>query len=291
MSLQIAVATEDLAGPLRNALDRAARLKVDGVRLNSRSELDIARASDSELRQMLHYARERQLQIAGLLCPVRHALYEEQYLEPRLEVLRQTMAAARKLQTKDVIVRCGSIPSEQTSSTKEPTTADSFETLFGVSSAPAEKSPQAQFTLLCELLNDLTRYGNHVGCVLNLILTDYNAPGLQQLLAEVKNGPCRIVFDPATAVMNQADPEDVFRTLYDHIGYLRARDAGTNLDGGGLEVAVGDGNVDWLQLLPTITEAEFPGWVCVERTGGDSRAADVAKGLQTIRQFVPQAEN
>lgn len=294
MSLRISVATEDFGSSLRRCLDAATQLQADGVRLNARSELNANTASQSELRQILRYIQERQMQVGGLYCPVKHALYEEEFLEPRLDVIRATMSIARSLQTPDVLVRCGPIPHSgqaEKQTADEDVAADSFDTLFSVTPTSPKKSPEAKRALLCELLSDLTQYGNHVGCTLNLIVTGYDVTTIRSLLSDISGGPIRIVFDPATVVMDGGEPEPVFRQLYDVLGSMRARDAGTNLDGGGMETRFGDGNVNWLELIPTLIEADFRGWVCVERTGGDTRAADVATGVQRIRELLPQSEN
>ncbi|MCR9199795.1 MAG: sugar phosphate isomerase/epimerase [Planctomycetaceae bacterium] len=294
MSLRISVATEDLGSSLRGSLDAAARLKVDGVRLNARSEFNANTVSKSELRQILQYTQERQMKVGGLYCPVKHALYEEEFLEPRLDVIRATMSIARSLQTTEVLVRCGPLPTatppEKEESTEE-LAADSFDTLFAAAATSPKKSPQAEHALLRELLTDLTRHGNHVGCTINLIVTGYDVANIRSLLNDISGGPLRIVFDPATAMMEGGNPESVFRQLHEDWGSMRARDAGTNLDGGGMETRLGDGNVNWLELIPTLIEADFPGWVCVERTGGDTRAADVATGVKRIRELLPQTEN
>lgn len=291
MSLRISVATEDFGSSLRTSLDAAARLQVDGVRLNTRSEIRADNVSQSELRQMLRYTHERQMAVGGLYCPVKHALYEEEFLEPRLEIIKASMSIARSLQTTELLVRCGPIPDIAQQEIPEPQTelpADSFDTLFASTEKPQQKSPRRQYALLTELLTDLTKHGNHVGCTLNLILTDYNIPAVRGLLSEVSDGPLQIVFDPATAVMSGGEPESVFRELHDVLGSMRARDAGKNLDGGGMETRLGSGNVNWLELIPTLIEADFSGWVCVERTGGEARAADVSAGLSQIRELLPQ---
>ena len=96
------------------------------------------------------------------------------------------------------------------------------------------------------------------------------------------------MFDPATAVMTGSDPIQDFRNLYGYVGYVRARDAIRDVDGAGVEVALGDGIVDWTELIPTLSEAEFKGWVCVERAGGDHRADDVSSGIARLNEIVGQ---
>lgn len=294
MSLRLAVATEDLHPQLKKAIGHATQLEVDGVRLNTRSELDVQHVSDSALRQTLQYVRERQMHVAGLYCPTRHALYDSEFLEPRLDVIRRSMNVCRKLQTSDLLVRCGRIPDpSQTEVDPKQTTVSIDEQANPFSFTSSQSSPEPteaqQFSLLTELLNDLAAHANHVGCSLNLIVSAFSAERIRQLLAKVKTGPVRITFDPATAVMTGTKPVSVYRDLYQQIGYVRARDALKDVDGAGVEVAVGDGTVDWLQLFPTLVEAEYAGWVCVERTGGDHRREDVARGVSKLKKLIPES--
>ena len=291
MSLRLAVATEDFGSHFKRSIAKAAKLAVEGVRLNARSELDVLKATDSALRQILLYVTERQMNVAGLSCPTKHALYEQEFLEPRLEIIRKSMSLVGKLQTKELIVRCGSIPdsADNGSDAAESKTIDPADPFgFAAAATNAKPSPAKEFSTLCEILNDLAAYGNHVGCVLQLQLTDFNVDRIQQLLNAVTTGPLSIVFDPATAVMTGADENERYRTLHNSIGYVRARDAVRNVDGAGTEVAVGSGVVDWVTLLPTLIEADYHGWVCVERTGGDSRAEDVKRGITALSQLMPQ---
>ena len=97
------------------------------------------------------------------------------------------------------------------------------------------------------------------------------------------------MFDPATCAMTGSPPVRVFRDIYNHVGYVRLRDAQKDVDGGGIEVPFGEGNVDWTELLPTIVEANLRTWVCVERTGGDQRDEDVRDAIRRIGQLLPSS--
>ena len=292
MSLRLAVATEDFASSLKKAIGLAATCEVAGVRLNTRSEVPAAETTESSLRQVLLYVRERQLKVAGLSCPTRHALHDPEYLEPRIDIIRKSMSLARKLGTSELLIRCGRIPDPDAESTAENASVSIEEQAnpfsFATPATAATSSPGAEFSLLCEILNDLAQHGNHVGCVLNLQLASYDQRLIKRLLSEVRTGPLNIVLDPATAVMTAASVTGTYRDLYQHIGYIRARDALRDVDGAGVEVGVGDGVVDWTELLPTLVEADYNGWICVERAGGETRADDVRRGVSHLKTLIPQ---
>ncbi|MEZ6131481.1 MAG: sugar phosphate isomerase/epimerase [Planctomycetaceae bacterium] len=292
MSLRLAVATEDFDAPLKKAIGLASDCQVDGIRLNSRTEVPAATTTESSIRQIMLFVGERRMSVAGLICPTRHALIDAEFLEERLEVIRKSMTLARKLGTSELLVRCGRIP-DPDATTDDPLPAASIDSLanpfsFSSTGLKSATAPSTRFSLLTEILNDLTRHGNHVGCVLNLQLANYDQRLILRLLTEVKAGPLNIVYDPATAVMTGADVVSTYRDLYDRVGYLRGRDALCDVDGAGVEVGIGDGVVDWEHLMPSLVEADFKGWICVERSGGDHRAEDVRRGVSLLKTLLPQ---
>ena len=287
MSLRICAATEDLHSSLKRAITEAGQASVDGVRLNARTDLENGSLTASAQRQIFLYVREHRLSVAALACATRQALYEEEFLEQRLDIIRRSMSIVRNFETDTLLIRGGRIPDARGSQDAPATSEQSAEDPLGILSPAAEKSDREKYVLLCELLNELTAYGNHVGCTLTLQLADYDVPKIEQLLNDVKGGPLKLSFDPATAVMTGTSVISTYRTLYKHIGFVRGRDALRDIDGAGVEVAVGSGVVEWVELLPTLNEADYQDWISVERTGGDNRRADVIHGVRTIRRLIP----
>lgn len=299
MTLRLAVATEDFGQPLRQAIHQAAQNPVHGLRLNARTEVRPNEFSDTALRQLKLYVDENRMRIAGLMYSSRHSLYDDQSLDQRLDGIRAAMSMVRKLTTSEVLVRVGRIPDPDTTEPEANANGpknDDVDSLrnpfsFAPSTAsllnPAGPSEARQFDTLCGIVNDLAAHGSHHGAVLQLQLASYDLPRVSRLLNRISAGPVSLVFDSATCIMTGKSPVPLFRELYKQIGYVRARDAQKDVDGGGIEMPLGDGGVDWTELMPTLVEAEFPGWVCVERTGGDQRNEDVRSGVAQLRMLLP----
>jgi sugar phosphate isomerase/epimerase len=298
MVLRLAVATEDFGQPLRQAITSAARNAVQGLRLNARHEVRSEEFSDTALRQLRLYVEEHQLQVAGLMYSSRHSLYEEQSLDRRLDGIRAAMTMVRKLGTAEMIVRVGRIPDpDAQDAPADPNgprndDVDSLRNPFSFAPEtqqlkPSGPSEARRFQMLCDIINDLVTHGNHFGASLQLQLASYDQARISRLLSCIGAGPVGVVFDPAVCVMTGSKPVKLFRDLYQSFGYVRARDGQKDVDGGGLEVPFGDGSVDWLELMPTLVEANFSGWICVERTGGDQRDEDVRSAVQSMRKLLP----
>ena len=299
MTLRLAVATEDFGQPLRQAIALAAKNKVQGLRLNARTEIRQEEFSDTALRQLKHYVAEYQLKVAGLMYSSRHVLYDQQHLDQRLDGIRTAMTMVQKLGTSEVLVRVGRIPDPESATPAVKADAprnddvDSLRNPFSFAPAAsalsaAGPSESQKFQMLCDIVNDLANHGSRYGAVLQLQLASFEPLRIQQLLSRVNAGSVGIVFDPASCTMTGKSPVQVFRDLYKHIGYIRLRDAQKDVDGGGIEVPFGDGSVDWTELLPTIVEANLESWVCVERTGGENRDDDVRDAIGRIAQLLPR---
>jgi len=300
MTLRLAAATEDFGAELRSAIQLAAQNPVEGLRLNARTEVRAAEFGDTALRQLRHYVEEHRMQVAGLYYSSRHSLDAPTSLDERLDGIRRAIMMTRKLGTSDVLVRLGTIPDPDAAekSLKEgPTNSDVNSLLNPFSFAPStagralggSPSDAQKFQTLCQILNDLTAFGSRHGATLQLLVSGYPVERIQRLSDQVTSGQLGIVFDPAICVMSGRPPVATFRDLYTHLKYVRFRDAQKDVDGGGVEVRHGEGCVEWDEMIPTLLEAGYHGWVTVERTGGDQRSEDVSWAVQAVRKLLPEA--
>ncbi len=308
MPVRLAVATEDFGTPLKDAIRQAATCPVAGLRLNVRTEVRAEEFSETGLRQLKLFVAECRMSVAGLHCSSRRSLQESEDLDRRLDRIRISMPLARKLGTRELLVRCGRIPDpddtgavtgDASEASGHPSNSDVDSLKNPFSYAPAvsadricQPTGRERFDRLCEILNDLARHADRCGCVLQLVCAAFDVSRIARLLSRVQSGPVGLVFDPATAVMTGSSPVALFRAVYAHVGYVRIRDAQKDVDGAGLEVPVGEGAVNWTELVPTIAESDYHGWLCVERPGGDDRADDVRRGVAHLRSLVsPSGQN
>lgn len=257
---RIAVATRCFNLPLKQALRAAADAGAQGVQFDSREELAPGSLGDTGRRQFLHELDERGLRVASLVFPTRHAFYEEDRLDARVIAVKTAMEFAWQLKSSVLTARIGKIPADANSK---------------------------EHILLREVLSDLARHGNHVGVTFAITPTHDSPDALGALLGSIKTGPLGLDFDPASFAMAGHSPEQAFRTLHASVIHFQARDGLRDIDGSGLEVPLGRGEVDWVELLPLLTEISYRGWITVNRTQGDDRAGDVARGVQFLKNVLP----
>jgi sugar phosphate isomerase/epimerase len=255
-SLPIAVATRRFLQPLKQSLQTAAKIGAGGVQLDVRNELNPADLSETGCRQLLHYLDELSLDVSSLSFASRKRLFDLDNIEPRLEAVRTAMQFAFRMQARFLTVQVGRIPSEGEST---------------------------DYQMLSEILNDLAKYGNHVGSTLLITPSGDSAESLLQLISTVTQGPIGINFDPAPFVFSGQNPLEALRVLHSSVMHIRVRDALSDIDGNGLEVPVGRGEVVWDEFLALLEEAGYQGWLTIDRTQGDDKTGDIANAVQFLR--------
>ena len=254
--LRMAVATRSLGEPLRRSVQIAAEMGAAGVQFDLRNEVRPGEMSETGRRQLLHYLDELNLGVASAVFPTRRALYDLEELEIRLAATRQAMEFAYGLKTKVLTLRFGRIPEE----------------------ADAE-----DYQILRQVLGELARHANRVGVSLAVTPTRDDPARLLGFLSEIKEGPVGLNYDPAIFVMSGLNPSKALELLQAHLLHVVVRDGIRDMDGSGLEVPVGRGEVEWEEVLALLGEAEYAGWLTVDRTQGDDRPGDIRRAIEYLK--------
>ncbi len=116
-----------------------------------------------------------------------------------------------------------------------------------------------------------------------------SAQTLLAFLGEMKNLGARNIavnFDPANMILYDMDnPIDALRLLAPQVKQVHVKDAKrTNVKGQwGEEVIVGTGEVDWMEFVRILAEANFEGGYIFEREAGDNRVGDITQGIAALR--------
>lgn len=255
-NLRIAASAHCFDQPLRQLIQSAAEMGVQGLQFDARNELKASELSGTGRRQLLHYLTELDLSVASLTFPTRRSFYDQDQLDGRIAATKAAMEFAFQMNARILTARIGKIPSDA-------------------------ESPE--YAVLCDVLNGLARYGNRIGTTLCVTPTNDSPDVLKQLLSRIVDGLIGINYDPATFVLTGHDPIDAFRELHDVIHHIQVRDALRDIDGSGIEVPVGRGEVPWDELLAMIDESKYLGWLTVDRTTGDDKLTDITRAANFLR--------
>jgi sugar phosphate isomerase/epimerase len=243
--------------PLRQALRAVAAIGAQGVQLDARADLKPAEISQTGRRELLHLLEELGLTVGSVSFATQHPFCDEVRLDARLAAARSAMELAWHLKARVFTVRIGRV-------------------------APDADTPE--FRHMHAVLSELARHGNHLGVTPAVAASMESIPALVTLVDRVASGRLGVDFDPAAVVMAGGDPPAALRALHAAVVHFTARDGAREIDGTGLEVEVGRGEVDWLALLPLLTEIEYEGWINVTRTRGADLSGDVARAVSFLKQ-------
>lgn len=261
MPVRISVATVGFKQPLKQALQTAVDMGAHAVQLDAWNELRPASLTESGRREFLHLLDELGLKVASLYLPTRRTLSEMEDLEGRLATIKSAMQFAYQLRSNVLALRIGRIPTDPLS---------------------------REYELLRQVLGDLAAYSNHVGTTLAILPTHDSPETLHQLTTSVTEGMLGIDFDPAGFIIGGHKPPAALRLLHASVVHMQARDAVRDIDGGGAEVTLGRGEVNWDEFVAGVEEIEYRGWVTVTRTQGDDRLDDIERAVSYLRQITFQ---
>jgi sugar phosphate isomerase/epimerase len=279
-AFKLGVVLESLGLPFRQALPAAAKLGVAGVQLDAAGDLTPDALGDTARRELRTLLRSYNLELAAVGCPLRHGLDTFEHQQPRIDHVKKAMQLAFDLGAKKVVVPLPRIPADD----PKPDDAPKPVSFLTMNTAP----PKA--VTLRESLTALGGYGDKVGVLVCLEGGLDAGDKLRAYLNTFDTGSLSVTFDPANFVTNGHDPITSLMALAGKVGHSHARDVRTGgAAAGPQEVAVGGGDVEWLGYTAALAAVEYRGFVCVERTTGANRAADVASGVKFLRRFVPAA--
>lgn len=250
-------------GPrLKPALKQAAAIGAQGVLVDTRNMVRPAEFSASAIRHFRKHLDELGLVLAATTFPTRRGLADRRDIQPRIEAICGALTFARALGTDVVTLNVGPLPIDET-----------------------DEAGRNDRDLLVEVLNDLTRHGNHVGAVPVIDVTASDLETFQDLLKDINTGAIGVDFDPAAWTGKGWNAVETFRELYGLVRHVWVRDAIRTSDGTYREVPVGRGEVAWDEVLAVLAEAEYNGWLTAGASGGENPAGDAAHALAMLRSI------
>jgi len=240
--------------PLRRSLPELHKLGVAGLELEALGDLAPAQLSQTGRRELKHLLRSYDLEPAALACPLRRGLSVPENQDARLEYLRQALSMSWDLGAKIVVIHPGPLPPDQ----------------------PDNNDPR--WPILTEALTNLGRHAERIGATLALETGLESGAALAKFLARLETGGLAVNLNPGNLLIHGHDPHEAARSLRERIGHVHAKDARmASASRGAEEVPLGHGDIDWLQMLATLEEIEYRGYVTIERTAGANALAE-AKG-------------
>jgi sugar phosphate isomerase/epimerase len=262
--LKIGICLEALGLPLRRGLAEAVRLRVAGVQVDATGELGPNKLSQTGRREFSHLLRSMDLELSAIGCPLRRGLDSAEDQQPRIEHVKRVMSLAFDLGPRVVVIQAGRVPD-----------------------ADEEKASAPRVGYLAEALRALGAHGDRTGVVLALETGLESGATLREYLNRFDAGSLQVNYDPANLLMNGFDPIESLRELRGKVRHVHAKDARiVGASRSAREVPLGQGDIDWLQLLATLEEVDYRGWLTIERESSDDRLGDAAGAVSFLRRLL-----
>jgi sugar phosphate isomerase/epimerase len=259
ISIKIGIQTRSLRQPLRQALSTAARLGVDGVEIDVRSELVPAQMSATGMRQFRKLLEDLNLRVSAVAFPTRRGYDELDDLDRRVWATQTAMRFAYDLGCSVVINRVGHVPQQ----------AD--DPLFG---------------RLVESLTALGAYGERVGARLVAQTGSEKPSELARLIASLPEGTIGVDLYPSGLILNGYSPREAVDELGQHIVHVHACDAVRDVAGRReFEVELGRGTADFPELLGQLSGFDYHGWVTIERRDSADPVTDIENAVAYLRSL------
>jgi sugar phosphate isomerase/epimerase len=237
---------------LRPALVEIERLGAGGVQIDVAGDLAPGRLSGTGRREIRQLLRSHQLELTALGCPLRHGLDESENLDGRIDYVRQVLTLSVDLGSRTVIVRAGRIPNE---------------------------TEHDVVTTLIDALTDLASHGDRIGATLALASGREAGSALAAFLNRFNTAALAANLDPGQFLMSGLDPVEGAQALASWLVHCWATDArrGTR-ERAGQQMALGEGDLDWLQFLAVLEQINYRGGLVI---GRDQAAplAELAAGI------------
>lgn len=269
---RLSVGTLSLSRDLRTALRKARELGLHGVELDARAGLDAEQMSQTGVRQIRKWLADEGLQVAAVAFPTRGGYADADRLEGRIAATKSAMQLAHALGAPIVLNHIGDIPPE----TKEPE----------AKSAAVDTKPKIdpRWQLLVEVLTDLGDWGHRVGAVLCAEVGRSSPQDLLRVIESLPDGALACHLVTGAALVHGHDPVAAVETLSTHIVHVHATDAVAGAFAGrGRAVILGSGQVDLPNVLATLEERGYRGWIGLEPVDGFGAQAELADAISTLR--------
>ena len=253
---RIAVATAPFRLPLKEAISAAARIGAQGVQFDLAREITPTDFGTTALKQLVHYVEERSLKVATATFSLTQPLYEFEALDTRVHAITQAMELASRMNVRQLTIRVGRIPDQPDSQ---------------------------EYSRLTDILRDLAQLGNHLGVVPCITPSEDASQTFLEVCRSIREGVVGIDFDPAGTVMTRRDPVQCLGELHEYVQHVQFRDGRRDVDGVGVEVSLGRGQVKWEETLALLDEMRYSLWGTVRRTTGDDRLGDCQRAIKYLQ--------
>ena len=255
--LKISVRLSAYNLPFKKALLAASQAGARAVEIDARLQLKPADLTDTAKRQIRKMLDDLNLRISSFRFQTRRGYDQLAELDRRIDATKQVMKMAYELGASYVVNQIGRVPADTES---------------------------VAWQQLRSSMEDLGRYGSHVGAFLAAETGTESGEDLAKVLQSLENAYVAVAFNPGNLIVNQFDVRDSLAALGELTGIVIAQDGVIDISRGrGVDVPLGYGTADLPQILGMLEDHQFSGWFTVGRPEcGEEEVANAVSYLKNL---------
>lgn len=282
-SNKIGVIVDSFRLGVKEGIKRAKEVGADGIQLYAVSgEMDPDNLSKQQRKELLDYIKSNGLVVSAICGDLGgHGFAIKEDNIAKIEKSKKIMDLAKDLETNIVTTHIGVVPNDKN---------------------------HPRYKIMQEACNELGTYADSVGAYFAIETGPEKAITLKNFLDDLNCKGVRVNYDPANLVMVTGDdPVKGVYTLKDYIVHTHAKDgiqiqesnpeyiyecfAGSrpqdfHCDDYFEEVALGNGNVDFIAYVKALEDIGYNGFLTIEREVGENPEKDIREAVAFLKKLV-----
>jgi sugar phosphate isomerase/epimerase len=235
----------------------AGELGAEAVEIDARGEIRLRELSRTGLRHLRKMLEDRDLRVCAVGFRTRRGYDVQEDLDRRVEATKQTLRLAYDLGAPVVINRVGRLPPE---------------------------SAGAEWESLLQAIRDLGAYGQHVGTVLAAETGSEEGADLARLIDALPPGCLGVNLDPGSLIANGFSASAAIDALGAHVLHVHAKDGVRDVaQGCGMETPLGQGSVDFPELIGALEEQGYRGYFTIVRHASSDAVHEIGQAVNYLR--------
>ena len=259
LQIKVGVQLASLRLPLKQGLLTAAEMGAAAVEIDARNEVRPEELSHTGVRQIRKMLEDLNLRVSCLSFRTRRGYHVGEDLDRRIEATKQALKLAYELGTNVVVNSVGRVP---------------------------DKDDAAGWNNMVQALTDIGRYGQRIGATLAAETGTETGAELLRLIQALPDASLGIDLNPANLIVNNQSPREAVQALGPHILHVHANDGTRDLaQGRAVEVPLGRGSAEFPELLATLEEHQYHGYITVERKGSDNPLFEIEQAVRFLKSL------
>lgn len=259
LRIRIGIQLASLRLPLKQSIKQAAELGAEAVEIDARGEVRPRELSQTGVRHLRKMLEDYSLRVCAVGFQTRRGYDVYENLDARVAATKETMDLAYKLGCGIVVNHVGQVSGNR-------------------------EGPD--WDLLVETLADLGAYGQRAGATLAARTGAESGEDLAALIAALPQGALGVDLDPGRLIVNGHSVKDAASALAENVLHVHATDGVRDLaQGRGTQTPLGQGAVDFPELLAILEEHGYRGYFTVERPMAEKPVLEIRQAVDYLRNF------